>query len=462
MDVLPLQPPPAATDKGTVHAAHQAQVDRDRLPAGILPGPESTTQVRLVDDARRRSGSRLYGREKLTTLASGLGFFATALTIRVTQHGGPMPSAVLIVLLIVSYAVVSRVEFELGSGTVLPTELVLVPMLFLVPAAEVPLLVALGFILGGLPDILRGRLQAERAFVRLSYSWHCIGPTLVFILARPGAPSWHDWPIYALALGAQFAFDFASSMARECLGVGVSPAVLTAVLARAYLADCLLAPIGFLAAISAADHPLGYLPVLSLALLLALLATDRRDQIGESLVLTDALETASTVARADALTGLANRRAWEEHIEALEAARTQQVRPVSIIVLDLDGLKHANDTRGHAFGDALIQEAARLVAGCVGNKGFVARLGGDEIGVALTVDGNACAVLIARLKTAVQSHPGIEGFPLSFSLGSGSSPPEPTLADAVAEADRRMYGVKRRSDSRGSLLGAERGRKLHR
>ena len=348
-------------------------------------------------------------------------------------------------LLVVSYAVLSRVEFELGSGTVLPTELVLVPMLFLVPAAEVPLLVALAFILGGLPDMLRGRLHAARILVRLAYSWHSIGPALVFLIANPGAPSWHDWPIYALALGSQFALDLASSMGREWLGVGVPPAVLAPVLLRVYLVDLLLAPIGFLAAIAAIEQPLAFLPVLSLAALLSLIATDRRERIGEAIVLTDAVETASTVARVDALTGLANRRAWEEHLEKLEAAQSVHGGPVSIIIVDLNGLKLANDTRGHTLGDELIRAAGHLVDRCVGTSGFVARLGGDEVGVALTADRDGCAVLRARLEAAVRSHPRIDGYPLSFSLGAGTSPPQPTLSDAFAEADRQMYDEKRRS-----------------
>ena len=141
-------------DKSPVNTA-QPPLDQDRL--AVAAPLEPSTEVRLVEDARRRTGSRLYGRDQLTTLASGLGFFATALTIRATADVALGPSLGLTALLIVSYAVLSRIEFELGSGTVLPTELVLVPMLFLVPAAEVPLFVALAFILGGLPDMLRGR-----------------------------------------------------------------------------------------------------------------------------------------------------------------------------------------------------------------------------------------------------------------------------------------------------------------
>jgi diguanylate cyclase (GGDEF)-like protein len=419
-----------------VNSVHQIPVDPSRL---------ASTEVRLVDDARRRTGSRLYGRDQLTTLVSGLGFLATALTIRATADVGPGPSLGVTAVLIVSYAVLSRVEFEVGSGTVLPTELVLVPMLFLEPAADVPLLVALAFILGGLPDMLRGRLHAERVFVRLAYSWHSIGPAVVFLIATPGAPSWHDWPIYVLALGAQFALDLASSMGREWLGLGVPPSVLAPILLRVYLVDLLLAPIGLLAAMAAVDHPLGFLPVLSLAALLSLIASDRRERIGEAIVLTDAVETASTVARVDALTGLANRRAWEEHLKGLAAAQSVDGRPVSIVIVDLDGLKFANDTRGHAFGDSLIQATAHLVNRCVGTSGFVARLGGDEVGVALTADRDGCAVLRARLESAVRSHPPIDGFPFSFSLGAGTSPPQPTLSEAFAEADRQMYDEKRRS-----------------
>ena len=129
----------------------------------------------------------------------------------------------------------------------------------------------------------------------------------------------------------------------------------------------------------------------------------------------------------------------------LAEAQSEDGRPVSIVVVDLDGLKLANDTRGHAFGDTLIRAAADLVAGCVGTSGFVARIGGDEVGIALPADSVACASLLTRVETAVKSHPLIDGFPLSLSLGAGTSPPAQTLSAALAEADRRMYDEKRRS-----------------
>jgi len=432
-------------------AARQRSLSGNAYPSRLPAGPDSIANVRLVDDARKRAGSRLYGRDQLTTVTSGLAFLAAALALRALFADGPALSAGLAALLVAVYAALSRVEFELASGTVLPTELVLVPMLFLAPSTQVPLLAALGFIAGGLPDMLRGRLHAERVFVRLTYSWHTIGPATVFAVAKPGPPEWRDWPIYALALVAQFAFDLISSTAREWLGVGVRPRVLAPALFRTYLVDLLLAPIGFLAALAAADHPLAVVTVLPLALLLALIATDRRERIEETIELNDAFETVSTVARADALTGLANRRGWEEHVEALESGRVGAGLPASAIVLDLDGLKRANDSRGHAFGDLLIREAARLIEECVGADAFVARTGGDEFAVALPLDAAGCATATASLEAAVRAHRGLDGFPLSFSVGAGSVPPATSFAEALAVADRQMYEVKRRSRRARSL-----------
>ncbi len=388
---------------------------------------------------------QLSGRDRLTTIGAGLGFVVAAVVLRLSLTAGSLPSTREAVLLVVSYAALSRVEFELGSGTVLPTELVLVPMLFVLPAGDVPLFVAASFLLGGLPDILRRRLHAERVFVRLSYSWHAIGPALVFGLLSPGPPAWRDWPVYTLALASQFAFDFLSSMGREWLGVGVSPAVLAPVLARAYLADLLLAPIGFLAALATTGAPLGFVAVIPLAVLLALLATDRRERISETIDLTDAFENVSTVARVDPLSGLTNRLGWEEAVAAL-AADTAASRPVSVILLDLDRLKEANDTRGHGFGDQLIRLAAETIERSVGDRGLAARIGGDEFAVLLAdTDETDCRVVLARIEKAAAHAAPLDGFVLSFSLGAATAPPAQRLEEAIDLADRRMYERKRQA-----------------
>src|SRR5436189_6304424 len=70
---------------------------------------------------------------------------------------------------------------EVGTGSAVPTQLVLVPMLALLPVQDVPLCVVTGLLLGGLPDYARGRVPIARSILRLVNSWHAVGPALVLI-----------------------------------------------------------------------------------------------------------------------------------------------------------------------------------------------------------------------------------------------------------------------------------------
>ena len=88
-------------------------------------------------------------------------------------------------LLVVSYALMRRVRFQLGPGLIRPTQLVFVPMLFLTPAAAVPLLVTLGGVLGELPELLRRRAHPERLAVVVADGWYAVGPAIAIGAARP-------------------------------------------------------------------------------------------------------------------------------------------------------------------------------------------------------------------------------------------------------------------------------------
>src|SRR5436189_288438 len=93
----------------------------------------------------------------------------------------------------------------------------------LLPVQDVPLCVVTGLLLGGLPDYARGRVPIARSILRFVNSWHAVGPALVLIAAGQPAPTPQHLPVYALALLAQFAFDFGSTALRDRLGLGVSP-----------------------------------------------------------------------------------------------------------------------------------------------------------------------------------------------------------------------------------------------
>ncbi|MDT8371841.1 MAG: GGDEF domain-containing protein [Gammaproteobacteria bacterium] len=86
----------------------------------------------------------------------------------------------------------------------------------------------------------------------------------------------------------------------------------------------------------------------------------------------------------DALTGLPNRRLFQEHLlqETQKAERTHQL--LALLLLDIDHFKEVNDTLGHDMGDTLLQEAAQRIKNCVRETDTVARLGGDEFTVILS------------------------------------------------------------------------------
>jgi diguanylate cyclase (GGDEF)-like protein len=99
-----------------------------------------------------------------------------------------------------------------------------------------------------------------------------------------------------------------------------------------------------------------------------------------NLRLRDALRT---LAMADPLTGLANRRHLEAVLEVEIAMAQQQHHPLSCIVIDVDHFKRFNDTYGHDAGDAVLREVASVLKGCLRDGGFAARVGGEEFLVLL-------------------------------------------------------------------------------
>jgi len=258
-----------------------------------------------------------------------------------------------------------------------------------------------------------------------------------------------DLPLLLGALFAQFALDFASSAGRERLAFGISPRKLLPFFGWVYTVDALLAPVGFLAARESETTQYAFLLALAPACLLALLARERRSRIERAQAFQHAYDGAYLEARRDALTGLANRLAWEE------AARSETGTPNSVVVLDVDCLKLANDSRGHEFGDEVLRRVAALVRGTVREQDLVARVGGDEIAVLLAnADELRCAEAATRLREAFASAPPLDGFPLSAALGSATAAAGTTLAEAQRLADERLYADKSRRSGVGRPQGA--------
>jgi diguanylate cyclase (GGDEF)-like protein len=141
--------------------------------------------------------------------------------------------------------------------------------------------------------------------------------------------------------------------------------------------------------------------------------------------------------RTDELTGVASRAAWEEALRAEDLHHGRSGAPVSVVIVDADELKMVNDHAGHGAGDELLRTCAALLADSLRGTDLVARIGGDEFGVLLRyTDAEQarlwCQRLGERLLACAAPRP-------RWSLGCASVPPCATVAEAVFEADQRMY-----------------------
>jgi len=150
------------------------------------------------------------------------------------------------------------------------------------------------------------------------------------------------------------------------------------------------------------------------------------------------LRQAAAQARTDALTGLANRLAWDEAIAAYEQGPT-----ASIIQLDCRGLKQANETKGHHVGDQLLRTIATAIRDCLRDSDTYARIGGDEFAVLLPgTDEEAAAAVVSRIDSAISSRPAIEGVPVAAAIGVATTTTG-DLQAAQQDADMAMRAAKR-------------------
>lgn len=204
------------------------------------------------------------------------------------------------------------------------------------------------------------------------------------------------------------------------------------------LADRDGALFGTLCAIDPAEHPeIGEaeLPMLELFgnLLSLLLVREMESMDTERQV--DRLQLESMT---DALTGLPNRRAWDDRLEAEERRARQLADPVFVSIIDLDELKEVNDTRGHAAGDRLLEQAAGALSRSVRDSDLAARIGGDEFGVIGIASRSISEVQISeRLRTAL-AEAGVLA-----SVGTAIRRADDDLAGTWKLADTRMYRQKR-------------------
>jgi putative nucleotidyltransferase with HDIG domain len=244
----------------------------------------------LVEESRARVTRSLRTRERLTTAASAFLFLTVALPLALFAPTTRPAALIAWAVLIPAYAFASRVEFEIGIGAAIPTQLVFVPMLFLLPAKLVPLAVTAGLLCGAFPEIARRRFHPDQLLVQLANGWHALGPALVIVIAGEPAARLDHWPwaVLLLAVVSQLAFDFASSAARGRFAFGIPLREQADFLGPVYLVDVILTPVGLAIAIASSNHPLGTLVGVPLIGLLGYFARERQRRIDHALELSGA------------------------------------------------------------------------------------------------------------------------------------------------------------------------------
>jgi toxin CptA len=172
------------------------------------------------------------------------------------------------------------------------------------------------------------------------------------------------------------------------------------------------------------------------------LGSERSRRIDDGIELGRAIEDAARVARSDPLTGVGNRLAWQEAVDAGAQRYELDATGAAFVLVDLNELKETNDTFGHDAGDRLLQALAVALKAAIPPDADLARIGGDEFAVlAPGRDERYCRAIVAAMRRELDALL-VGGVPVRASIGAASCPPCSTFDEALRLADARLYAEK--------------------
>ena len=314
----------------------------DDLRSGLAPAVEE-----MRESWDREYAEPLRGRERVTEAVSAAAFLVAAVAMAVLLPADRAFDAPLALALVAAYALLAHVRFPIGYGFTVPTQIVLVPMLFLLPLGSVPLLVAAGMVLGSTAEYVRGDRHPSRVLAAVGNAWHSMGPVAVLAVAGVTAPDLAEWPVFVAALAAQIAVDSGFATIREWAGLGISPKLQPSLLGWVTVVDTLLSPIGLLAAMAATTEPYAVLLVMPLAGLLFVFALERGARMRQAIELSRAYR-GTTLLLSDVL----------EVDDEYTGFHSRSVVSLSVAVADSMGLS-SKERRNVEFG-ALLHDVGKI------------------------------------------------------------------------------------------------------
>ncbi|HWB22829.1 MAG TPA: GGDEF domain-containing protein, partial [Gaiellaceae bacterium] len=341
------------------------------------------------------------------------------------------------IVLIVAFAALTRLEYPTGVGSAVPAQLVIVPMLFLMPLRLFPLAVSVASLLS-LGFTLAQRRRPNLCPNALGACWFALPPVLLLLWDGEKPFSWSHWPFYVLVFASLSLTDLTQTALYERFVGGVAFRRLVFVLVTVYAFDALLTPIAMLAASVGGYSFLALLPFTGV---LYLLGHERRGRLTAQSEAT----RLEKLAHIDELTRVANRRSFERRLAVEQARARRSGSGLNVCLLDLDRFKNYNDTYGHQAGDDLLRRVAAAWTEVLRPEALLARIGGEEFALILPDTASASAEgVAARLRAATPRE-------ITFSIGIACWNGEETIADLIGRADTALYQAKSEGRDRAVL-----------
>jgi diguanylate cyclase (GGDEF)-like protein len=264
--------------------------------------------------------------ERRAVVVLGVAFLAVASGLLLVVPEQRNPGLLTIALFVATFAVLSRVEFEAFNGASVPTQLVFVPMLFVLPLRIVPFAVVLGLLGGACVDWARGRIVPQRLLLNVPSAWYTIGPVLVLWAFGQPRLTWSAWPILLLALSTQFVVEIGVIATHEAIAGRALVKSAVPHVVRAQIIDAVLASVGLAVGFAAVQSSIGVLLAVPLAGLLRVFAHERSARIDGALALSEAYRGTAfllgdVIDGDDAYTGMHSR-----HVVALAKAVAEELR----------------------------------------------------------------------------------------------------------------------------------------
>ena len=150
-------------------------------------------------------------------------------------------------------------------------------------------------------------------------------------------------------------------------------------------------------------------------------------------------------ALSDALTGLPNRRAFEQEAERMVARAKRNNAQVTIGIADIDFFKRINDQHGHPVGDEVLGAISAVLAQSARASDVVARIGGEEFGLLFPdATPDLAAAVAERMRSAVETFPVVTtgGVQIKVTISIGLAPCKGVLSEALSQADKALYTAK--------------------